>query len=452
MIDDPDGEFRPASRHGWHERRRHGCRDRDVAILGGGLAGLCLAIQLKQRDPSLAVAVLEHRAGDAPEGAFRRLIDGGNRRALLRRNPRPARPPRTRTGTQVRLPLLLLRRQRGSGALHRTGRERTAADAVVATRPRPLREFPGRTCARARRRCPSRRHGARAATGRRRCIASRRVRAGWPRTRKYAARAGWSTLPAAPACSSTGSGSNATTTTTSAPLGGGSRASSIRTHGRTTRTGSRAARARALAFDQPPVRPGLLGVDDPARLGRAFHRHRRRRGAASAGKLQPPRQGDGMAARTPAAAGGAARRSAPRGHGLPLPAPLLARLRAVVLRRPWAITGEAGVFRSFYSPGSDFIAITNTLACELIERDRAGNLSRRTRPSPATAGFDLRQHDDDVVPGPVSAVRRRAGDAGQGDLGLHLLLVAAGAVGHVRADRRRGDAGPAEARNSCARR
>ncbi|MFO1474475.1 MAG: tryptophan 7-halogenase [Lysobacterales bacterium] len=44
---------------------------RDVAILGGGLAGLCLAIQLKQRDPSLAVAVLERRAGDAPEGAFK---------------------------------------------------------------------------------------------------------------------------------------------------------------------------------------------------------------------------------------------------------------------------------------------------------------------------------------------------------------------------------------------
>lgn len=39
----------------------------------------------------------------------------------------------------------------------------------------------------------------------------------------------------------------------------------------------------------------------------------------------------------------------------------------------WALTGEAGVFLDpFYSPGSDFIAISNTYICELIDRDRAG--------------------------------------------------------------------------------
>ena len=39
----------------------------------------------------------------------------------------------------------------------------------------------------------------------------------------------------------------------------------------------------------------------------------------------------------------------------------------------WALAGEAGRFLDpFYSPGSDFIAITNTYICELIERDRAG--------------------------------------------------------------------------------
>jgi flavin-dependent dehydrogenase len=39
----------------------------------------------------------------------------------------------------------------------------------------------------------------------------------------------------------------------------------------------------------------------------------------------------------------------------------------------WALTGEAGVFLDpFYSPGSDFIAISNTYVCELIGRDRAG--------------------------------------------------------------------------------
>lgn len=39
----------------------------------------------------------------------------------------------------------------------------------------------------------------------------------------------------------------------------------------------------------------------------------------------------------------------------------------------WALTGEAGLFLDpFYSPGSDFIAITNTYITELIARDMAG--------------------------------------------------------------------------------
>ncbi|WEN15333.1 tryptophan 7-halogenase [Rhodanobacter sp. AS-Z3] len=39
----------------------------------------------------------------------------------------------------------------------------------------------------------------------------------------------------------------------------------------------------------------------------------------------------------------------------------------------WALTGEAGAFLDpFYSPGSDFIAISNTYITELIRHDRAG--------------------------------------------------------------------------------
>jgi flavin-dependent dehydrogenase len=39
----------------------------------------------------------------------------------------------------------------------------------------------------------------------------------------------------------------------------------------------------------------------------------------------------------------------------------------------WALTGDAGVFLDpFYSPGSDFIAIGNTYICELVALDRAG--------------------------------------------------------------------------------
>lgn len=43
----------------------------NVAILGGGLAGLTLAIQLRQQDPALTIVVLERRTHPVPEGAFK---------------------------------------------------------------------------------------------------------------------------------------------------------------------------------------------------------------------------------------------------------------------------------------------------------------------------------------------------------------------------------------------
>ena len=42
-----------------------------VAILGGGLAGLTLALQLRQQHAELPITVLERRPGDAPEAAFK---------------------------------------------------------------------------------------------------------------------------------------------------------------------------------------------------------------------------------------------------------------------------------------------------------------------------------------------------------------------------------------------
>ena len=47
----------------------------------------------------------------------------------------------------------------------------------------------------------------------------------------------------------------------------------------------------------------------------------------------------------------------------------------------WALTGEAGAFLDpFYSPGSDFIGIANTFICQLIGDDRAGTaLAPRVR-------------------------------------------------------------------------
>jgi flavin-dependent dehydrogenase len=43
----------------------------DVAVLGGGLAGLTLAVQLKRQRPETSVAVLDRREGAAPEAAFK---------------------------------------------------------------------------------------------------------------------------------------------------------------------------------------------------------------------------------------------------------------------------------------------------------------------------------------------------------------------------------------------
>ncbi|MER7756986.1 NAD(P)/FAD-dependent oxidoreductase [Kitasatospora sp. NPDC097643] len=51
--------------------REYGAERVDVAILGGGIAGLTLALQLKRADPGLRVAVLERQQHPVPEAAHK---------------------------------------------------------------------------------------------------------------------------------------------------------------------------------------------------------------------------------------------------------------------------------------------------------------------------------------------------------------------------------------------
>ncbi len=118
----------------------------DVVIMGGGLAGLTLALQLRQRFTQLDIVVIERMRHPVPEAArqggriFRR-----DRRALFRYGARAQGAPHHAAAEEVRFPVLLLRRRRAGRPGHRARREPLPRHAELSARSRHLRELPRRS-------------------------------------------------------------------------------------------------------------------------------------------------------------------------------------------------------------------------------------------------------------------------------------------------------------------
>src|SRR5690606_26431456 len=136
-----------------------------------------------------------------------------------------------------------------------------------------------------------------------------------------------------------------------------------------------------------------------------------------------------MGAPPPAARGAGAGTVAARAAGLPVPAPLLARLQTGVFRP--ALGADR---RGRPVPGSVLLAGQRLHRDQQHLRVRAGaaGFRRRTgrticRHLPAAVLLVLREHAD-ALPGPVPDLRPPGGDADQDPVGLRLLLVAAGAA------------------------
>ena len=275
----------------------------DVAILGGGLAGLTLAIHLKRTRPQTSVLVLEKREGPAPLAAFKvgestvpvgahyfaEIV--GAKDHLLERQLR-------KCGLRYFLPAATT-----ATSSPTRGRPRSASrPRQFPDRPRLVRERAGPARARRRRRSAGCRVGEVELGGRWRAVSFARL------GEQTTVQAHW-VVDAAGRASllkrKLGMGTNVGHVVNAAwlRLGGGLRHRGLRAR----RRGLDGADVRARPAQvqhRPPVRRGVLGVDDPA-LQRTDHARRVRR-------CQPaPVRGDlrarslhELAARPRAAAGG----------------------------------------------------------------------------------------------------------------------------------------------------
>ena len=254
----------------------------DVAILGGGLAGLTLGLSSSRQRPDTSIFIAEKREGPAREAAFK--VGESTQEIsceLLRERARLQGAPREGADHQERPALLVPRRRQQRPRRARRARPREPpAGPHLPARPRALRELPRRagTCGRDRPRRqrprPGRRARRRAARGHVHARRQGEHRRAEVKARWIVDASGRAFIAQAKARAARGQRTRdqlglvpARRRARPRGLGRPQRRGVLRPHGRAR---------RPQAQHQPRLRPGLLGLADPALLGTDLDRPLRR--------------------------------------------------------------------------------------------------------------------------------------------------------------------------------